>query len=80
LVTFIQSDWKITPQLNVLTVVRMDKHNKLKKIIVSPRASLLYSLKKNTQVRISYGAGFRALQAFNPDLHIAYTRGGIARI
>lgn len=77
---FFQSDWKITPQLNVLTGVRMDKHNRVKKIVVSPRASLLYSLKKNTQVRISYGAGFRAPQAFDTDLHIAFAGGGISRV
>ena len=78
--SFIQSDWKITPQLNLLTGVRMDKHNLVKNLVFSPRASLLYSLKKKTQFRLSYGAGFRAPQAFDTDLHIAFAGGGISRV
>lgn len=77
---FLQSDWEIFPKLNLLTGLRMDKHNLVEDLIFNPRASLLYKWKKNTQFRLSYGTGFRAPQAFDTDLHIAFAGGGISRI
>lgn len=77
---FIQSDWEIFPFLNLLSGVRIDKHNFVKKAIASPRFSLLYKLKKTTQFRLTWGTGFRAPQAFDSDLHIAFAGGGISRI
>lgn len=78
--TFIQSDWDITPQLNLLSGVRIDKHNLVENLILSPRLALLYKFKNNTQFRISYGSGFRAPQAFDSDLHIAFAGGGVSRV
>ena len=75
-----QSDWKLTPAINLLTGARIDKHNLVNNLVVSPRASLLYTVKKNTQLRLSYGSGFRAPQAFDTDLHIAFAGGGISRV
>ena len=77
---FLQSDWEIIPQLTLLSGIRMDKHNLIDKAIYNPRASLLYKFKENTQFRFSYGTGFRAPQAFDADLHIAFAGGGISRI
>ncbi len=77
---FLQSDWEISPSLNLLTGVRADKHNLLDKTILSPRLSLLYKLKNSTQFRATWGTGFRAPQAFDADLHIAFAGGGISRI
>lgn len=77
---FLQSDWQIVPQLTLLSGVRMDKHNMVDKLIYSPRASLLYKLKDNTQFRLNYGTGFRAPQAFDTDLHIAFAAGGVSRV
>lgn len=77
---FLQSDWEIIPQFTLLSGVRMDKHNLVDKAIFSPRASLLYKLKENTQFRFSYGTGFRAPQAFDTDLHIAFAGGGVSRV
>lgn len=78
--TFVQSDWSILPQLSLLSGVRMDKHNFVDRLVFSPRASLLYKWKKNTQLRFSYGSGFRAPQAFDTDLHIAFAGGGVSRV
>jgi len=77
---FVQSDWEILPSLTLLSGVRMDSHNFLDKPLLSPRASLLYKHKAFTQFRLNYGAGFRAPQAFDADLHIAFAGGGISRI
>lgn len=78
--TFLQSDWEVTPQLNLLAGVRADHHNLVDRVLFSPRVSLLYKLQTNTQFRLSWGTGFRAPQAFDTDLHIAFAGGGISRI
>ena len=78
--TFLQSDWKITPTLNLLSGIRADHHNLVDNIIFSPRVSILYKLKSNFQFRTTWSTGFRAPQAFDTDLHIAFAGGGISRI
>ena len=78
--TFVQNDWDVTPELNFLSGVRIDRHNLVEDVIVSPRLSLLYKLKETTQFRLGWGTGFRAPQAFDTDLHIAFAGGGVSRI
>ncbi|WP_298246837.1 TonB-dependent receptor [uncultured Christiangramia sp.] len=77
---FFQNDWDVTENLNFLSGFRVDKHNLVDDAIVSPRLSLLYKLKETTQFRVGWGTGFRAPQAFDTDLHIAFAGGGISRI
>ncbi len=77
---FVQSDWEILPSLNLLSGARLDKHNLVDNVILNPRASILYKYLDNTQFRLSYGTGFRAPQAFDTDLHIAFAGGGISRV
>lgn len=77
---FVQSDWEINESLNLLTGVRADKHNLVSNFILSPRVSLLYKLQQKSQIRVTWGTGFRAPQAFDADLHIAFAGGGISRI
>ena len=78
--TFVQSDWDLTENFNLLSGARFDKHSLLDNMVVSPRLSLLYKLRKETQFRMSYSTGFRAPQAFDTDLHMAFAGGGISRI
>lgn len=77
---FVQNDWDITQNLNFLSGFRIDQHNLVDKAIISPRLSLLYKLATETQFRLGWGTGFRAPQAFDTDLHIAFAGGGISRI
>ncbi|MFW6289750.1 MAG: TonB-dependent receptor, partial [Mariniphaga sp.] len=77
---FAQSDWEVTGKLNFLTGLRADKHNFVDKVIFNPRISLLYKPNTNAQLRLSWSTGFRAPQAFDTDLHIAFAGGGIQRI
>jgi outer membrane receptor for ferrienterochelin and colicins len=77
---FVQQDWDVTPTLNVLAGFRVDKHNLVDHAIFSPRLSILYKLKERTQLRFGWGTGFRAPQAFDTDLHIAFAAGGVSRI
>ena len=78
--SFVQSDWEIIPNLNLLSGIRMDVHNLMNKTILSPRLAMMYKHKENTQFRLSYGTGFRAPQAFDTDLHIAFAGGGVSRV
>ncbi len=77
---FLQSDWEFNEKLTVLTGIRADKHNLVGKTILSPRVSFLYRPQLSTQFRLTWGTGFRAPQAFDADLHIAFAGGGISRI
>lgn len=77
---FIQSDWEVLENLTLLTGLRMDLHNYVDHLIFNPRVSLLYKYKDYTQVRASWASGFRAPQAFDADMHIAFAGGGISRI
>jgi len=77
---FLQSDWEIKKGLTLLAGLRADKHNLVDRVIFSPRVSVLYKLKTFTQFRLTWGTGFRAPQAFDADMHIAFAGGGVSRI
>lgn len=77
---FLQSDWEILPKINLLTGIRLDKHNFLSNPILSPRMAMVYKYNSNTQFRLGMGRGFRAPQAYDTDLHIAFAGGGVSRI
>lgn len=78
--SFLQSDWDINLRWNLLTGVRVDVHNFLDQPVVSPRMAALYKVKENTQLRFSVSTGFRAPQAFDADMHIAFAGGGVSRV
>lgn len=77
---YLQSDWKITSRVSLLSGARIDKHNLVAHPIVSPRLSLLYRQNPYTQLRLTAGTGFRAPQSFDTDMHIAFAGGGVSRI
>lgn len=77
---FVQSDWEITRKTTLLAGIRADKHNFVDNLIVNPRVSLLFKPNLNTQLRASWSTGFRAPQAFDADMHIAFSGGGIQTI
>ncbi len=77
---FAQSDWEIKQNLKLLLGARADQHNFLDAPVVSPRTSLMYTIKDALQLRVGWARGFRAPQAFDSDMHIAFAGGGISRI
>ena len=77
---FVQNDWDINDKINFLAGFRLDDHNLVDNVIFSPRLSLLYKFQETTQFRLGWGTGFRAPQAFDTDLHIAFAGGGVSRI
>ena len=78
--TFLQSDWAVSQKITLLTGVRADKHNFVDNLILNPRVSFLFKPNTNAQVRLSWSTGFRAPQAFDADMHIAFAGGGIQTI
>lgn len=60
--------------------MRADKHNFVENPIFNPRVSFLYKPNTNAQLRLSWSTGFRAPQAFDADMHIAFAGGGIQTI
>jgi outer membrane receptor for ferrienterochelin and colicins len=77
---FVQDEWKIDSKLSLLGGVRIDKHNLVDNLILNPRVNLLYKPFDFSQIRASYSTGFRAPQAFDTDLHIAFAGGGVSII
>ncbi len=77
---YLQSDWAINSKLTLLSGLRADDHNFVDRLIVSPRVSLLFKSNQENQFRLSWSTGFRAPQAFDSDLHIAFSGGGIQQI
>ncbi len=77
---FVQSDWSITQKTTLLAGIRADKHNFVDDLILNPRVSLLLKPNLNTQLRLSWSTGFRAPQAFDADMHIAFAGGGIQTV
>ncbi|MCB0760321.1 MAG: TonB-dependent receptor [Flavobacteriales bacterium] len=76
---FCQSHWKSDLGIAVLAGIRADRHNLMSGLVFSPRASVMYTWKKYTQFRVNWGTGFRAPQAFDSDMHIAFAAGGVSR-
>jgi outer membrane receptor for ferrienterochelin and colicins len=77
---FVQHVWKPHRLFSFLSGIRVDKHNWINNPVWSPRMGMLYSPSKNTQLRMGYGTGFRAPQAHDNDLHIAFAGGGVSRV
>ncbi|MEZ5105059.1 MAG: TonB-dependent receptor [Draconibacterium sp.] len=77
---FLQSDWALTSKSTLLTGVRADKHNFVENLILNPRVSFLFKPNSESQLRMSWSTGFRAPQAFDADMHIAFAGGGIQTI
>lgn len=77
---YAQEDWEISSKFTLLAGVRMDKHNLVDHPVFNPRLNLLYKPFDFTQIRASYSSGFRAPQAFDTDLHIAFAGGGVSII
>lgn len=77
---FAQSEVSLFSRFSLLAGLRLDKHNFVPNPVLSPRISALYKTQAGMQFRLAYGAGFRAPQAFDTDLHIAFAGGGVSRV
>lgn len=76
---FAQNEWK-NSKMGFLIGARVDKHNLIDNVVVSPRANFRYVFMDNLTARLSYSSGYRAPQAFDEDLHIMAVGGEVAII
>lgn len=76
---FAQNEWK-NARMGLLIGARVDKHNLIDKIVISPRANFRYVISETLTGRLSYSSGYRAPQAFDEDLHIMAVGGEVAII
>ena len=73
---FLQNQWAISPNFELVPGVRVDNNNNVDNVIFSPRLALKYNLTNQTMIRFSYSTGFNAPGVFNEDQHIAVTNEG----
>jgi len=55
---FLQSETTISPKLKLIAALRGDDHNRLKEIVISPRAALVYELGLDHNLRATYNRAF----------------------
>ena len=77
---FLQSDWEVTRKLTLLSGLRLNKSNRMDNMVLTPRLSALYKIGHETQWRTSYARGFKAPQALETDMHMAFAGGGVSVI
>ena len=71
---FFQNEWKME-DFTLLAGFRLDEHNLIDNLIVSPRVNLLYKPSDAFQGRLTWSTGFRAPQAYDEDLHVTAVGG-----
>ena len=76
---FAQNEWS-NKQFTLLVGGRIDKHTMISQPIVSPRISSRYAPVSWLNLRASYASGYRGVQAYDEDLHIAAVGQGVALI
>ncbi len=76
---YLQNEWK-NDKWSLLVGGRLDKHNLIDHLILSPRANVRFNPTPQVSFRVSYAGGFRAPQAFDEDMHIAIVGGERVRI
>ena len=72
---FIQDDWEITGEWELVAGLRGDKHSAVDNAIVSPRLALKWKPTAAFTTRLSVASGFKPPQIFDEDLHITQVGG-----
>jgi len=72
---FLQHDWNLSDDWDVIYGGRFDQHSKLDKTIFSPRISVQWYPDYTFQLRGSISTGFRAPELFDEELHISNVGG-----
>jgi len=73
---FLQDQWALTPALELVPGIRVDKHDNVDGSILSPRLAARYFATDELTLRASWSTGFNAPGAFNEDKHIGVNNGG----
>lgn len=75
--SMLQNNFEISKKWNAIAGIRLVHYSPWNKTIGIPRIALLYKPNGQWQFRASYGEGFKAPQAFESDLHMAFASGGV---
>lgn len=76
---YIQNEWK-NEKVSFLLGARLEKHNLLSDMVLSPRANFRYAPNNDYIFRLSYASGYRAPQAYDEDLHVGAVGGEVSLI
>ncbi len=76
---YAQNEWK-NKHWSVLVGARLEKHNLLRNVVVTPRATFRYTPIEGLVFRAGYSSGYRAPQAYDEDLHVAAVGGVVSLI
>ena len=76
---YAQNEWKNT-NWSILIGARVEKHNLLRNVVVTPRANFRYTPIEGLVLRAGYSSGYRAPQAYDEDLHVAAVGGEVSLI
>jgi outer membrane receptor for ferrienterochelin and colicins len=67
---FLQDEWQINDQLELVPGIRIDKANTLENWVFSPRIAARYTASETITLRANISSGFLAPRVFNEDIHI----------
>lgn len=76
---FVQDDWHLAQDWEIVAGVRADLNSELAAPVLSPRFNVKWTPNGQLTLRATLGAGFRAPQPFDEDLHIELIAGERAR-
>jgi outer membrane receptor for ferrienterochelin and colicins len=71
----VQDDWTLGRGWQLLIGTRADRHSAMDRLVLSPRAAVMYSPLPALDIRVSAASGFRAPQIFDEDLHLSSVGG-----
>lgn len=78
---YAQQEWIVNNKLRLLGGLRADMHNLAnEKVVLNPRANILYNINNNLRWRTSYARGFRAPQIYGEDVHAGLAGNEIGQI
>ncbi|MCX7929817.1 MAG: TonB-dependent receptor [Chlorobi bacterium] len=75
---FLESSGSVSEEVSFVAGLRAAWHSALRGTTLIGRAALLWRPNAAWQVRLNWGEGFRAPQAFEVDMHIAFAGGGVS--
>lgn len=73
---FLQDQWVLRPEFEIVSGVRLDRHDNVDRTVVSPRLAARLFATPAWTLRASWSTGFNAPGAFNEDKHIGVNNGG----
>lgn len=68
---YIQGDLDFAKKLKLVTAFRLDYHDKMKELMFSPRAALVYKVNQNNTLRMTYNRAFSSPSTLNLYLDLS---------